>query len=341
MPPPNEEVERQPLLNRNDSVLDVYPTIQRIRKVCPVVMISRLCSDQCIGYNGKLHYLFRQRDVTLRTNGLAAFYRYVLCEYAACLADTYPTNSDTPLSYEAVSLHSSWYPTPVSHKVYQLSAPDLTYTLIRPLEEKYFAQQRSGNLAVVFCFLLNRAYFLRDRNITTSALSRSRAELCEIMATRLLKHHAHSMLDLALALTTSWPVYAGADPALIERLRDERDDDVEERVGNALEMAIICQAKRFLKSSAAQKVIDGIWRFGRSFFYVSLVLTLSLNTSGKIVYQADSSRSILSDVCLLLFNMSSLCLLVLSQTYKRNPIHFYDPHKAPLLDHYRWVPDAK
>lgn len=25
----------------------------------------------------------------------------------------------------------------------------------------------------------------------------------------------------------------------------------------------------------------------------------------------------------------------LEQTYKRNPIHFYDPRKAPLLDHYR------
>ena len=24
-----------------------------------------------------------------------------------------------------------------------------------------------------------------------------------------------------------------------------------------------------------------------------------------------------------------------SQTYKRTPIHFYDPHKAPFLDHYR------
>ncbi|GJE91189.1 ion transporter [Phanerochaete sordida] len=106
------------------------------------------------------------------------------------------------------------------------------------------------------------------------------------------------MLELSLALTTSWPVYSGADPGLIARAREERDDDLEERVGNAIEVAIISQAKTFIKSSACQKVIDGIW-------------------SGKIVYQADSSRSILSD------------------TYKRNPIHFYDPYKAPLLDHYR------
>ncbi|KAI0073518.1 hypothetical protein K474DRAFT_1686181 [Panus rudis PR-1116 ss-1] len=189
-----------------------------------------------------------------------------------------------------------WVNTPFSYEA--LSAPDLTYTLIRPLEEKYAALQRRGNLAVVFCLLLNRAYFIRDRNLTTSSLSRSRASLCELLAIKALKEHAHNMLELALALTTSWPVYSGADEYLLERIREERDDGIEERVGNAIEIAIISQAKRFIKSSACQKVIDGIW-------------------SGKIVYQADSSRSILSD------------------TYKRNPIHFYDPHKAPLLDHYR------
>ena len=66
------------------------------------------------------------------------------------------------------------------------------------------------------------------------------------------------MLELALVLTTSWPVYSGAKPEILERIQDERDD-VEERVGNAIEIAIISQAKRFIKSSACQKVIDAIW----------------------------------------------------------------------------------
>ncbi|KAI0343039.1 hypothetical protein BDW22DRAFT_1316922, partial [Trametopsis cervina] len=191
---------------------------------------------------------------------------------------------DTPLSYEA------------------LTAPDLTYTLVRPLEEKYAAIQRRGNLAVVFCLLLNRAYFARDTHPTTHALSRARATLCELLAVRALRAHAaRGVRELALACTTSWPVYAGARGELLRRAQEEREDtgDLQaERVGNALEVAIISQAKGFIKSAACQKVIDGIW-------------------SGKIVYQADSSRSILSD------------------TYKRTPIHFYDPHKAPLLDHYR------
>ncbi|KAI0774788.1 hypothetical protein BD413DRAFT_472139 [Trametes elegans] len=185
---------------------------------------------------------------------------------------------------------------PLSHEA--LTAPDLTYTLVRPLSEKYGALQRQGNLSVVFCLLLNRVWFIRDRNLTTAGLSKTRADLCEILATRALREHAENMLELALALTTSWPVYSGAPPELLERARAEHDDDLEERVGNAIEMAILSQSKRFIKSSPCQKVIDGIW-------------------SGKIVYQANSNRSILSD------------------TYKRNPIHFYDPHKAPLLDHYR------
>ncbi|OCH85496.1 hypothetical protein OBBRIDRAFT_739817 [Obba rivulosa] len=187
---------------------------------------------------------------------------------------------DTPLSYEA------------------LTAPDLTYTLIRPLQDKYNAIQRQGNFAVVFCLLINRVYFFRDHQLSTAALSSTRATLCEILAISTLREYADSVLNLALAITTVWPVYAGAPDGLIQRAREQRADEVQDRVGNAIELAIISQAKRFIKSPACQKVIDGIW-------------------SGRIVYTAESSRSILSD------------------TYKRSPIHFYNPRKAPLLDHYR------
>ncbi|KAF8845109.1 hypothetical protein BDN67DRAFT_1007476 [Paxillus ammoniavirescens] len=182
---------------------------------------------------------------------------------------------DTPLSVEA------------------LTAPDLTYTLIRPLEDKYNAIQRAGNKSIVFCFLLNRVYFIRDQNLITGPLSFTRATLCELLAMRILRDNGNSMLDLVRTLTTSWPVWSGADPHVIEMAREERDDDLEERVGNAIEMAIISKARRFIKTLACQKVIDGIWM------------------------HAESSHSILCD------------------RYKRTPIHFYDPHKAPLLDHYR------
>lgn len=116
-------------------------------------------------------------------------------------------------------------------------------------------------MSVVFCLLLNRAYFVRDKHLTTAPLSRTRAALCEILAIRALREHGRNMLELALAVTTSWPVYSGAPQELLDRVREEVDDEeIDARVGNAIEMAIISKAKSFIKSNACQKVIDGIWR---------------------------------------------------------------------------------
>ncbi|KAF7370601.1 hypothetical protein MSAN_00692800 [Mycena sanguinolenta] len=167
---------------------------------------------------------------------------------------------DTPLTYAA------------------LTAPDLTYTLIHPLLEKYCNLQRAhSNLSIVFCLLLNRVHFIRDENIATAAVSQSRATLCEILAIRTLRDHGNSMMDLTVILTTSWLVYSGAEPEVLAHGRQEfADFDEEERVGNAIEMAIVGKAKNFIKSSSCQKVIDGIW-------------------SGRYVYQAESNHSILSD----------------------------------------------
>ena len=63
---------------------------------------------------------------------------------------------------------------------------------------------------------------------------------------------------LTLALTTSWHVWSGADPIILQA-KDERDEVVDDRVGNAIEVAILGKAKRFIKSSSCQKVIDAIW----------------------------------------------------------------------------------
>lgn len=140
----------------------------------------------------------------------------------------------------------------------QLTAPDLTYTLIRPLFEKYSALQHAGNMSIVFCLLLNRVHFIRDQSMATASVSRTRAELCEILAIRTLRDYADNMLDLVHALSTSWSVYSGADREVMQFAREERED-LEERVGNAIEMAILGRAKRFIKSSSCQRVIDGIW----------------------------------------------------------------------------------
>lgn len=83
------------------------------------------------------------------------------------------------------------------------------------------------------------------------------------MASRLLRLYGDNTLELAFVMTTSWRVYSGADEAMLKHLLEELDiEDVEERVGNAIEMAIIGKAKRFTKGTACQRVIDSIWRFG-------------------------------------------------------------------------------
>lgn len=139
--------------------------------------------------------------------------------------------------------------------------PDLTYSLTLPLQEKYFELQRRGNLAIVFALLVNRVYFLRDSSFSTKALSETRAALCEILAIRTLREN-NSLLDLGVAMTTSWPVFSGASDAVREVAKEEAGEDgVNERVGNAIEIAILGKAKRFIKSSACQKVINSIWRY--------------------------------------------------------------------------------
>lgn len=65
---------------------------------------------------------------------------------------------------------------------------------------------------------------------------------------------------LTLALTTSWHVWSGAD-SIILQAKEDRDEVVEDRVGNAIEVAILGRAKRFIKSSSCQKVINDIWTY--------------------------------------------------------------------------------
>ncbi len=127
------------------------------------------------------------------------------------------------------------------------------------MSEKYRNLQDQGNKSIVFCLLLNRVHFIRDDNLATSSLSRSRAHLCEILAIRCLREYGDNLLDLAAVAVTSWPVYSGADPVTLNLVREE-NEDLDDTVGNAIEMAIISKAKRFIKSTSCQKVINAIWR---------------------------------------------------------------------------------
>jgi len=80
------------------------------------------------------------------------------------------------------------------------------------------------------------------------------------LATRVLRQLGDDIYRLAVAAATEWPVYNGADPASIAQLKQERNDDLESHVGNAIELAILSKARKFIKSSACQKLIRAIWR---------------------------------------------------------------------------------
>ncbi|GHJ86400.1 hypothetical protein NliqN6_2802 [Naganishia liquefaciens] len=179
----------------------------------------------------------------------------------------------------------------------QLHAPDSTYTIVRPLTEKYSSLQ---NHAIIFCLLLNRVQFLKDASqLSINTLSLSRANLCEMLAIRVLRGWSERTLPLASLLLTPWALFQGASKVVIDKVSDDYDDDtLVDLAGNALEMAILGNAKRFIRSPSAQKVIEGIW-------------------SGRIVYHAVNQYAIIAD------------------DYKKRPIQIYNPHKAPLLDHYR------
>jgi len=65
-------------------------------------------------------------------------------------------------------------------------------------------------------------------------------------------------------------------------------------------MAVSTNAKAFLASPVAQKVVNDIY-------------------SGRVVFSVQAHRSILAD------------------NYKPRAIEMYNPHNAPFLDHYRYV----
>lgn len=105
--------------------------------------------------------------------------------------------------------------------------------------------------------MVNRLQFLKDSHqLSISTLSLSRANLCEILAIRVLRESptaastplrvAHSLipgewsersLSLATLLLTPWALFQGASEAVIERAREEGDEDSPaELAGNALEV---------------------------------------------------------------------------------------------------------
>ncbi|GAA5950318.1 hypothetical protein JCM3765_004502 [Sporobolomyces pararoseus] len=166
---------------------------------------------------------------------------------------------------------------------------------------------------IVYVLLLTRLQFLRERGaaLASTSLCETRANYCEYFAVHMLRHQGRSIqggakmqqLAMARALVGGLHAFQGASEEVLERIR--KNEGGTSRVyaqgagkTNALELAILGKAKKFIKSDACQRVITAIY-------------------DGRITYSSSSFFDLLPD------------------RWKTKDISLYNVRTAPLLDHYR------
>jgi hypothetical protein len=193
----------------------------------------------------------------------------------------------------------------------QLMSPRINVAIVRPLTDRLFD---ADDISIVYCLLVNRQRFLKDQDsqIHHQTVNITRATLCELVATRILRKFNEDnptragLLLLANVMVASFgPFQNCPEEMLIEHrhLLDrhlESDQPAWDKMTNALEVAILTESKGFLGSTAARRVVEALYY-------------------GRIVYTPNSIIDIIPD------------------RYKRKGVTLYDPRQAPLLNHYRLI----
>lgn len=160
---------------------------------------------------------------------------------------------------------------------------------------------------VVYCLLVNRAQFLHEQSHLNNRqnVNFTRATLCELVATRILRRFAEDnegpegLLILAHILVAGFEPFQNA-PDNIRREVSASNSWSLHRTLPALEVAILSESKLFLSSTSCQKVIDAVY-------------------GGLIIYTPSSFMDIIPD------------------RYKQKPISLYNPREASLLNQYRLI----
>ncbi|GAA6058694.1 hypothetical protein JCM10212_003382 [Sporobolomyces blumeae] len=182
----------------------------------------------------------------------------------------------------------------------------LNDVLRRELEDEH------NSPSIVYVLLLCRLQFLRERNsaLASTSLCETRANYCEYFAVHMLRHQGRMIkglkmqqLAMARALVGGLHAFQGASEEVLERIRKNEGGTSRvyaEGAGktNALELAVLGKAKKFIKSDACQRVIAAIY-------------------DGRITYSSSSFLDLLPD------------------RWKTKDISLYNVRAAPLLDHYR------
>lgn len=181
-----------------------------------------------------------------------------------------------------------------------LTGHELNFALVRPLALKY-SKLRSP--AILYALLFTRIHFLREseRDLAYRTVNETRAALCELLATKLLRTFATDGMELVTALAAPFWPWQGADETTLAaaKARGMGGEDAESQATSTLEYAIQSSAKKFVATPLVQKVVDGIW-------------------NGNVVLGNAGSKHALVD-----------------DSWKKRPVTLYDPSSSPLLDHRR------
>ncbi|KAI0125915.1 nonselective cation channel [Xylariales sp. AK1849] len=186
----------------------------------------------------------------------------------------------------------------------QLRDLRLNIAVIRPLVDKLYEQD---DVSIVYCLLVNRAQFIHEQEHLNNRqnVNFTRATLCEVVATRILRRFAEDnegsqgLLLLAHILVAGFTPFQNAPEAVRSEGSLVSTWDFHRSLP-ALEVAIITESKYFLSSTHCQKVIDAIY-------------------TGHVVYTPSTFLDLIPD------------------RYKQKPISLYEPRAAPLLDQYRLI----
>ncbi|KAL2176136.1 uncharacterized protein P884DRAFT_270758 [Thermothelomyces heterothallicus CBS 202.75] len=189
----------------------------------------------------------------------------------------------------------------------ELRAPHMDRHVVRPLVDRLYNPQEP---AIVYCLVANRVQFLRPRSSEAlhQGVHESRAILCELVATRILRRFREDHPGRPGLLLLANILVSGFDPcdAAPESVRSRRPQwAIQKRGGHerkvtALELAIISESKMLIKSPACQLVVDAVYK-------------------GVVVYTPLSFVDFLPD------------------HYKYHPVSLYEPRRAPILNHHRLI----
>ncbi|GAA5962819.1 hypothetical protein JCM3765_001532 [Sporobolomyces pararoseus] len=216
------------------------------------------------------------------------------------------SNLDTAFTYEALTnADLDWkYVKPIAAKLTTSSTSTTTTT-------NGIKKKKKPPACLVYCLLVARIHFLdlADHDLAYAGVNIARADLCEILAIKILSSYSSlgsSSADHLYVLTAPFNPWAGCTLEMFTtpsemtfEMLEEFTREGKEDATNALELAIGTQARRFVRSPLVQHVVKAIYQ-------------------GDVMYSLESNHALITD------------------NYKSKPVvEIYDWRSRPFLDHYR------